>query len=143
MEGSSTARVTASKQTRKVPGGAIAVSRRAKVPPAWRPEERTEFLIDSVGGVTALARALGVSASQPSRWRTGEDVPSPEVASRLLDLEHVIALAMQAWDPAVVMDWLTTANGFLGGAQPVEVLRQRGSAEVIDALKATLSGAFA
>ena len=30
-----------------------------KVAPAWRPVERTQFLIDSVGGVTKLARTLG------------------------------------------------------------------------------------
>jgi len=111
--------------------------------PAWRPEERAEFLIEHVGGVTALARALNVSPSQPSRWRTGAEIPSPEVAARLLDLEHVLALAMQAWDPAVAMDWMNSANGFLLGAAPIEVLRQRGSAEVIDALEATLSGAYA
>jgi uncharacterized protein (DUF2384 family) len=111
--------------------------------PAWRPVERTQFLIDTVGGVNMLARTLGVSPSQPSRWRSGDEVPSPEIASRLLDLDHVVALAMQAWDPAVVMDWMTTANGFLDGAQPIDVLRQRGSSEVIDALKATISGAYA
>jgi len=80
--------------------------------PAWRPGERTQFLIDTVGGMTNLARTLGVSPSQPSRWRSGHEVPSPEIASRLLDLDHLVALAVQAWDPAVVMDWMTTANGF-------------------------------
>lgn len=114
-----------------------------KVVPAWRPVERTQFLIDTVGGVTKLARTLGVSASQPSRWRSGEEVPSPEIAARLLDLDHVVALAVQAWDPAVVMDWMTTANGFLDGAHPIDVLFQRGSSEVVDALKATISGAYA
>jgi len=105
--------------------------------------ERTQFLIDSVGGVTKLARILGVAASQPSRWRSAEEVPSPEIASRLLDLDHVIALAMQAWDPDVVMDWMTTSNGFLDGALPIGVLKQRGSSEVIEALRATISGAYA
>lgn len=110
---------------------------------AWRSAERTGFLIDTVGGVTKLARTLGVSPSQPSRWRSGQEVPSPDVAAKLLDLDHVIALAVQAWHPAIVMDWMTTANGFLEGARPLDVLLQRGSAEVIDALKATLSGAYA
>lgn len=96
-----------------------------------------------MGGVNKLARTLGVSPSQPSRWKSGQEVPSPDVAAKLLDLDHVVALAVQAWHPAIVMDWMTTANGFLGGAQPLDVLLQRGSAEVIDALKATLSGAYA
>jgi uncharacterized protein (DUF2384 family) len=41
------------------------------------------------------------------------------------------------------MDWMTTGNGFLEGARPIDVLLQRGSAEVIDALEASLSGAYA
>lgn len=109
----------------------------------WAAEQRTEFLIEQVGGVRALARALDVSASQPSRWRTGEETPSPHVAARLLDLDHVLALAMQVWVPQVAMDWMNSPNGFLGGAEPIQVLRQRGSAEVIGALQATLSGAYA
>jgi transcriptional regulator with XRE-family HTH domain len=108
----------------------------------WRSGERTQFLIETVGGVNKLAKTLGVSPSQPSRWRSGTETPSPEIAAKLLDLDHVIALAMQTWHPAVVMDWMTTSNGFLEGAQPIDVLLQRGPAEVIDALKATLSGAY-
>jgi len=110
---------------------------------AWRSAERAQFLIDTVGGVNKLAKTLGVSPSQPSRWKSGQEVPSPDVAAKLLDLDHVVALAVQTWHPAIVMDWMTTANGFLQGARPIDVLLQRGSAEVIDALKATLSGAYA
>ncbi len=135
---STTARAARASRTATKGRAAVAIER-----PAWRPEERTEFLIEHVGGVTALARALNVSPSQPSRWRTGAEVPSPEVAARLLDLEHVLALAMQAWDSEVVMDWMNSANGFLSGAEPIEVLRQYGSQEVIGALQATLSGAYA
>ena len=111
--------------------------------PTWRSAERAQFLIDTVGGVNQLAKTLGVSPSQPSRWKSGQEVPSPDVAAKLLDLDHVIALAMQTWHPAVVMDWMTAGNGFLEGARPIDVLLQRGSAEVIDALKAGLSGAYA
>jgi uncharacterized protein (DUF2384 family) len=115
----------------------------AKDLPTWRSAERAQFLIDTVGGVNKLAKTLGVSPSQPSRWKSGHEVPSPDVAAKLLDLDHVIALAMQTWHPAAVMDWMTTGNGFLEGARPMDVLLQRGSAEVIDALKASLSGAYA
>lgn len=111
--------------------------------PSWGPEQRTQFLINHVGGVTKLADALDVSKSQPSRWKDGKEVPSPEMSARLLDLDYVVAFAMQAWDSSIVMEWLNSPNGFLGGAAPLEVLRQRGSAEVIDALRATISGAYA
>lgn len=109
----------------------------------WAAQQRTVFLLDNFGGVTKLAGALDVSKSQPSRWKTGEEVPGPEAASRLLDLDYVFAFAMQAWDPAVVTDWLESPNGFLDNARPIDVLRQRGSGEVIDALRATISGGYA
>jgi uncharacterized protein (DUF2384 family) len=41
------------------------------------------------------------------------------------------------------MDWMAASNGFLEGARPIDVLLQGGSAEVIDALEASLSGAYA
>jgi uncharacterized protein (DUF2384 family) len=124
------------------PDAAVRPARRKDLPD-WGSAERTQFLIDTVGGVNKLAKTLGVSPSQPSRWKSGQEVPSPDVAAKLLDLDHVVALAVQAWHPAIVVDWMTTANGFLEGARPLDVLLQRGSAEVIDALRATLSGAYA
>jgi uncharacterized protein (DUF2384 family) len=126
-------------------GGNVAVieAKSGKDLPTWRSAERAQFLIEIVGGVNKLAKTLGVSPSQPSRWKSGQEVPSPDIAAKLLDLDHVVALAVQTWDPVIVMDWMTTASGFLEGAQPIDVLLQRGSAEVIDALKATLSGAYA
>lgn len=111
--------------------------------PTWRFAERAQFLIDTIGGVTKLAKILGVSPSQPSRWQSGQEAPGPDVAAKFLDLDHVIALAVQTWHPAVVMDWMTTGNGFLEGGRPIDVLLQRGSADVIDALQASLSGAYA
>lgn len=70
-------------------------------------------------------------------------MPSPDDSAKFPDLDHVIALAAQTWHPAVVTDWMTTGNGFLEGARPIDVLLQRGSAEVIDALKTSLSGTYA
>jgi len=134
---------TAGTTLRAKKGGSITpVEAKSSQGTSWRSEERTQFLIDTVGGVNKLAKTLGVSPSQPSRWKTGAETPSPQVAAKLLDLDHVIALAVQTWDAAVVMDWMTSSNGFLGGARPIDVLLQRGSAEVIDALRATLSGAY-
>lgn len=123
--------------------GAVVRQATGKDLPGWRSAERTRFLIETVGGVTKLAKTLGVSPSQPSRWKSGQEVPSPDVAAKLLDLDHVVALAVQTWHPVIVMEWMSSANGFLEGARPLDVLLQRGSAEVIDALKATLSGAYA
>lgn len=111
--------------------------------PEWLPRERTAFLIDHLGGVNAVARWLGVSPSQPSRWRSGAERPGPEVARRLLDLDHVLARALLVWEVPVARDWLESPNAFLDGRVPVDVLLTAGPAEVVYALDATSVGAFA
>jgi uncharacterized protein (DUF2384 family) len=121
----------------------VAPPRKAGSGPGWLAAERAEFLIESVGGVRRLAGMLGVSASQPSRWRRGEESPSLAVSRRLLDLDHVLARALLLWEEPVARDWLESPNGHLNGARPIDVLMTRGAGEVTDALDATQGGAFA
>ncbi len=116
---------------------------RRTAPPVWRPQECTAFLIDSFGGVTNVARTLGVSASQPSRWRSGVERPGPETSRRLLDLTHVYSRALLLWEEPVARDWLQSPNAYLDHARPVDVLATRGASEVLDALDATQSGVYA
>lgn len=105
-------------------------------------EQRTEFLIAALGSAANLAKLLGVSRSQPTRWRTGDEVPSPAVARLLIDLDHVLARASMVFPQPVALDWLTSANSFLDGARPIDVLQTRGSTEVVQALDAVMAGAF-
>jgi uncharacterized protein (DUF2384 family) len=104
---------------------------------------RTEYLVSQFGGVTALADLLSVAKSQPSRWQRGEELPSPAKARELIDLDHITARARMLWEPEVVQDWLQGPNSYLDGARPIDVLRVRGSTEVLQALDAAASGAFA
>jgi uncharacterized protein (DUF2384 family) len=134
------ARKPAAKKKASVP-----TSRRGNVvtPAAWGPAARTAELAEVLGGVTALARALGVSPSQPSRWRSGKEQPSPEVARRLIDLDHVVARASLVWHLSVVPTWLRSPNAHLNGQTPLGVLLTRGPSEVVRALDATEAGGFA
>lgn len=111
--------------------------------PPWRPEFRTQFLVDTLGGESHLAEALGVEPGDPRRWQDGTENPSPEVARLVVDLDHVVARAVQLWSPEVALTWLRSSNPYLGGATPGDVLRSRGSSEVLEALDAALSGAYA
>jgi hypothetical protein len=109
----------------------------------WKAAERAEFLIATLGGVTKLAEALGVAKSQPGRWRRGEERPGAVAARNLLDLDHVMGRAIQVWTPEVAARWMSSSNAHLDGATPIDVLVTRGPNEVVSALDATMSGAFA
>jgi hypothetical protein len=109
----------------------------------WKASERADFLIEAFGGVSKLADALGVSKSQPGRWRSGVERPGVTAARNLLDLDHVMGRASQVWRPDVAARWMGSSNAFLQGSRPIDVLMTRGPNDVINALDATLSGAFA
>ncbi|WP_345762780.1 antitoxin Xre/MbcA/ParS toxin-binding domain-containing protein [Diaminobutyricibacter sp. McL0608] len=106
-------------------------------------QERTEFLINTLGSGAVLAGLLGVNRSQPTQWRKGAESPSPEVGRGLLDLDYVVARASMLWQTDSVVAWLQGQNAFLEGARPIDVLRTRGSHDVVDALDAELAGAYA
>lgn len=111
-------------------------------PQLFRSDATLERLV-AVLGNNSLARILGVSASQPSRWRSGKESISPANRRRLSDLDHVLdRLLMELW-PDQVGGWLTSANAQLGGARPVDVLALRGAAAVLEAIDALAAGAFA
>lgn len=105
-------------------------------------DDRAGFLIDMFGGAAQLARILGVSRSQPSRWQRGQELPSSVVAQQLLDLDHVAAKAMMIWSKDVAVQWLTSSNRALDGARPVDVIVARGSSDVIEELDSIQQGAL-
>ena len=107
------------------------------------PQQRATFLIQALGSQSRLAELLEVSRSQPGKWSKGEESPSPAHARELIDLDHVVARVVSWLGPDTTMSWLNGSNAFLDGARPIDVLRERGSSEVVDALDAEMSGAFA
>jgi hypothetical protein len=105
-------------------------------------DRRTDFVVGILGNQSA-ADLLEVNKSQPSRWRSGAESPSPLAARRLIDLDYVLGRLLLVWDQSVVADWLTRPNGFLDGATPLEVVESRGTTEVIEAIEAEGAGAYA
>lgn len=96
----------------------------------------------AVLGNNALAAMLGVSRSQPSRWKQGTEQPGPESRRRISDLDHVLDRLLLELYPDQVGVWLTSANPQLGGARPADVLQLRGAAAVLPAIDAMAQGAF-
>lgn len=101
---------------------------------------RVRYLAEVIGGGAQLAALIGVNRSQPSRWMTGAERPGPVAAPLLIDLEHVVARARLVWGEAAAATWLVSANGYLGGARPIDVLQMSGPAPVLEALDAETWG---
>lgn len=51
--------------------------------------------------------------------------------------------ALLLWEEPAARVWMDSANAYLGGATPRNVVAIRGPAEVLDALDAALAGAYA
>jgi uncharacterized protein (DUF2384 family) len=109
---------------------------------AFAPNQIVERVVAALGN-NVLARILGVSVSQPARWRSGKESISPPNRRRLSDLDHVLDRLLLELYPDQAGDWLTTPNAHLGGAVPIDVLSLRGAAPVLDAIDALAAGAFA
>lgn len=99
-------------------------------------------LIGSLGSNT-VAALLGVSKSQPSRWRSRAEGIGPTNRRRIADLDHVMDRLLLELHPEQAGTWLTSGNAHLGGARPVDVLLLRGAGPVIDAIDALAEGAYA
>lgn len=129
-------KATAKKPGVKSSGGASAVG--------FGPQHRAEFVRDVLGGTRSAAAMLGVAPSQASRWVSGDSAPGPKQARVLVDVEYVLARLMILWaDAGLARDWLETPNGHLGGIRPADWIRERGTAEVVEAIQAEAAGAYA
>lgn len=120
---------TGTPSTRAAAAGGVAVS--GVMPQA---AVRTGFLIEALGSGAEVARLLGVNRSQPSQWRSGKEAPSARTARQLLDLDYVMAKALQIWPAEAALEWFHGSNDYLDGARPIDVLKLRGTTEVIKAL---------
>ena len=105
------------------------------------PASSLERLID-VFGNNRVASLLGVSVSQPSRWRRGLERMGEENLRRVLDLDYVVSRLLLLYPPREVEIWLTSSNAHLRGARPVDVLRLRGALAVVEAIDADAQGAY-
>jgi uncharacterized protein (DUF2384 family) len=66
----------------------------------------------------------------------GEERSGVAAAPMLIDLEHVIARARLVWGDTAATTWLESANSYLDGARPIDVLQISGPAPVLEALDA-------
>lgn len=89
----------------------------------------------------AVAEAIGVNRTQPSRWREGQ-TPDPENVDRLVGLDVVVQLLTGFLGETTIPKWLQAPNPRLGDRAPLYMLRQGRLPDVIAAIQAEKSGAF-
>lgn len=116
--------------------------RRAVASPERRVVERLDHIAAVLGSDAAAAEVLAVSRAQPRRWREGQ-VPDPANRDRIIGLDAVLDLLSGYLDDSSIPKWLHGVNAHLGNRRPVSVLREGRVADVIAAIEAEKSGAFA
>lgn len=102
--------------------------------------QKVDSLI-SVYGVNGLAALLGISASQPTRWRQRKERPGDVSARRLLGLEYITSRLAEVFTARQAQVWLASPNPFLGGSSPAQVFTHFGAAAIEPAISATEVGA--
>ena len=104
---------------------------------------RLERAIDLLGA-TEVARVLGVSKSQPSRWRSGAERIGHENLTRLLELDLIVSRLLLAFaDREGVASFLDGTNAFLNFAQPRVVMELSGPLAILPAIEGWEQGAYA
>jgi hypothetical protein len=90
-----------------------------------------------------IAAALGVNRAQVKRWREGDTVPGADNADRVVGLDAAVELLTGYLEPSSVTKWLLGHNAHLGNRRPVDLLREGNLSDVIAAIEALKSGAYA
>ncbi|MGH7920789.1 MAG: antitoxin Xre/MbcA/ParS toxin-binding domain-containing protein [Candidatus Dormibacteraceae bacterium] len=124
----------------------MAVSRRGsgpKVQPEHFDAHRADKVrqLISIYGVHGLAALVGVSPSQPVRWRQGREGLSEPATRQLLGLEYLTSRLAEVFTARQAQAWLSSPNPYLAGSTPAQVFAQLGAAAVEPAISAVEIGA--
>jgi len=104
--------------------------------------ERVRAVSRDLGGQARLARLIGVSPSRVSRWVASEE---PDAANRrtIEGVEFILSRLLDRWERDTALKWLEGVNAVLGDRRPVDLLAHGRVAEVLEAIEAEESGAYA
>ncbi len=89
------------------------------------------------GGLTVvdIADCLDVSTASVAQWLSGTSQPSALEGLILADLRQVIVRLRAFHGAPDVQAWLTTPNAELGGARPLDAVRDGHTMEVLGAVR--------
>ena len=104
--------------------------------------EKVRAVSRDVGGQAKLARLIGVSPSRVSRWLQDEE-PDAENRRKIEAVEFVLSRLLDTLERETALKWLDGFNAHLRNRRPADLLAQGRVAEVIQAIEADETGAYA
>ena len=103
---------------------------------------KVEALSRDLGSQRKLADLLGVSPAQVSRWQRGQGIDA--VNADAVDLlELVMSNLLRLYSQEAAVRWIVGVNPHLGDRRPLDLVRGGQSRELLDAIAAERSGAYA
>ena len=103
---------------------------------------KLESLVEDMGSQAQVARALEVSPSRVSRWLRDEE-PDRDNLIKLQSVEFALSRLQATYRRPTALKWLYGFNAHLGGARPIDLLNRGRVSDVLRAIEADETGAYA
>lgn len=87
-----------------------------------------------------IANLLGARPETVSRWNRGKSYPRVEAEKILLDLEYVVDLLSDFYEPQEARLWLFSRQRLLEDEKPAELIQQGKTERVISLINQLLEG---
>lgn len=107
-----------------------------------RARQKLATLVADMGSQAQVARALDVDRSRVSRWLADEE-PDRENLIKLEAVEFVLSRLQMTYQRQTALKWLLGFNAHLGNARPIDLLAKGRVADVLHAIEADETGAYA
>lgn len=107
-----------------------------------RARQKLVTLIEDMGSQARVAQALDVDRSRVTRWLADEE-PDRDNLIKLESVEFVLSRLLQSYRRETALKWLFGFNAQLGDARPIDLLGRGRVSEVLRAIEADETGAYA
>lgn len=106
-------------------------------------KDRVEALVADLGGRAEVARTIGVNRAQVTRWLESGQGPDGDNVRKVEAFELALARLLRLYTRETALRWLQGANPHLGDRRPADLLMKGRISEVLGAIDADESGAYA
>jgi hypothetical protein len=89
-----------------------------------------------------VANVLQIRPETVSRWNQGKAFPQPGPEKVLLDLEYIVDLLADMYEPQEARTWLFARQKLLGGDVPAALIHDGQTDRVLSVIKQLLEGVY-